>query len=207
MGFLKFLKREKKEEKLDDLDLPPAPPPLEGFEDDKDLQMDFDKEPLQDDFPQADAGNEESFDLEAPEIPSDIDIEKPIEMPELSAPEDTYDEPKEGTDQYELPQQQEMPQEQIQATQPQRHRGLFRHESMPRHVPIGKSVYVEVESFKSSLSHISDVRSSLRKSEGELSKLESIKSAKDKSFEKLRVSLDDLQKKLIFIDKTLFKGE
>ena len=207
MGFLKFLKREKKEEKLDDLDLPPAPPPLEGFEEDKDFQLDFDKEPLQDDdFSKTEFGNDDtSLGLEGPEIPSDIDIEKPIEIPEIPVPEAVHEELKEDMEHYEEAQQQEMLLEQAPVIQPERHRGLFRHEK--RQIPIGKSVYVEVESFKSTLSHISSVRSSLRRSEEELSKLESIKSAKDKSFDKLRYSLDDLQKKLIFVDKTLFKGE
>ena len=51
------------------------------------------------------------------------------------------------------------------------------------------------------------MRSDLKKSEEVLNKLEGIKNSKDKSFDKMRASLDDLQKKLIFIDKTLFKGE
>ena len=49
-------------------------------------------------------------------------------------------------------------------------------------------------------------RNDLRKSEEALMKFENIKNAKDKSFDKVKSSLEDLQKKLIFIDKTLFKG-
>src|SRR5437773_1236800 len=49
MGFFKFLKREKKGN-IDELDLPPAPPPLEGF-DDKD--SDFGKGQMPD-FPNFD---------------------------------------------------------------------------------------------------------------------------------------------------------
>ena len=50
-------------------------------------------------------------------------------------------------------------------------------------------------------------RGNLRKSEEALAKMESIKSAKDKSFDKIRASLDDLQKKLVYVDKILFKGD
>ena len=51
------------------------------------------------------------------------------------------------------------------------------------------------------------IRSDLRKSEEALLKLEQMKGAKDRSYDKFKASLDDLQKKLIFIDKTLFKGD
>ena len=47
----------------------------------------------------------------------------------------------------------------------------------------------------------------LKKSEEALMKMESIKNAKDKSFDNVKSSLEDLQRKLIFVDKTLFKGE
>ena len=83
-------------------------------------------------------------------------------------------------------------------------RRLFAHEKR-REIP--KTIYVRVDNFKATLGSINIVRSDLRKSEEALTKLENIKSSKDKSFDKIKSSLDDLQKKLIFIDKTLFKGD
>ena len=71
----------------------------------------------------------------------------------------------------------------------------------------GTSMYVRVDKFKAAIGSINVIRSDLKKSEDALMKLENIKVAKDRNFEKVRSSLDDLQKKIIFIDKTLFKGE
>ena len=51
------------------------------------------------------------------------------------------------------------------------------------------------------------VEQELKKSEELIMKLESIKNSKDKSFDKMKSSLEDLQHKLIFIDKTLFEGD
>ncbi len=71
----------------------------------------------------------------------------------------------------------------------------------------GGSLYVRVDKFKIALDHINVIRSDLRKSEEDVMKLEGLKREKDKSFDRFKLSLDDLQKKLIFVDKTLFKGE
>lgn len=68
-------------------------------------------------------------------------------------------------------------------------------------------VYVRIDKFKGTLGSINMIRGDLRRSEEALTKLENIKNVKDKSFDKLKSSMDDLQKKLIFIDKTLFKGD
>ena len=68
-------------------------------------------------------------------------------------------------------------------------------------------MYVRVDKFKAALQNIGIIRGNLRKSEEAVMKLENIKNAKDRSFDKVKSSLDDLQKKLIFVDKTLFKGE
>ena len=70
-----------------------------------------------------------------------------------------------------------------------------------------REIYVRVDKFKTTLGSINTVRRDLKKSEDGLTKLEAIKHSKDKSFEMLNSSLLDLQKKIIFIDKTLFKGE
>ena len=74
-------------------------------------------------------------------------------------------------------------------------------------MPAARTIYVKVDKFKAALGCINIVRSDLRKSEEALAKLENIKQSKDKSFDIAKSYLDDLQKKIIFIDKTLFKGE
>ena len=70
-----------------------------------------------------------------------------------------------------------------------------------------RTMYVRVDKFRLLLGTINVVRSDLRKSDEALMKLESMKTNVDRSFDKMKASLHDLQKKLIFVDKTLFKGD
>ncbi len=214
MSFLKFLKREKKKEDLDELDLPPAPPPLEGF--DENIEMpdfpDFDKEKIsvtddelsKFDFPEIedkipDLDKEELKDFPemeenqmpiraSPTIPEQAPLIRPVSQPQQQTQEIKEEEP---SDFY-----------------PKKERRLFSPEKRSiRERPDLKTVYVKVDNFKATLGSINIVRNDLKKSEELLMKLESIKNSKDKSFDKMKSSLEDLQHKLIFIDKTLFKGE
>ena len=89
----------------------------------------------------------------------------------------------------------------------ERPRKLFHHERKSLSMQGRKEVYVRVDKFKMALDGIGMIRNSLKKSDEALLKLESIKNDKDRSFDKAKSSLEDLQKKIIFIDKTLFKGE
>ena len=211
MGFLKFLKREKKED-LQDLDLPPAPPPLEESQQDFNADFSF-NEKSQDipdfpDIPDIKVSDESKFDLpqldfeqekEEPELP---DLEEPAPIPPIRFPT-TMPEPMPIPAQppMQMPQPEAAKKEPIQAIKP---RKLFSHER--KHIE-RKEVYLRVDKFRAALESISMIRGSLRQSEELLMKLENIKNAKDRSFDKVKSSLDDMQKKLIFVDKTLFKGE
>jgi len=86
-------------------------------------------------------------------------------------------------------------------------RSLFAHRAPARQRPAARTVYVRVEDFKAMLGTINIIRNDLRKSDEALMKLENIKNSKDKSFDRIKLHLDDLQKKLIFVDKTLFEEE
>ena len=214
VGFLKFLKREKKDT-LDELDLPPAPPPLEGFEEnmpelpdfgdekisgmempnldfpeeEKNIQ-DFSKEDTMPDFPSFPEMDENPMPIQP--VSSNLQLPEPLPMPQ---PE---------------PEQEEITEELDISpdTYPKTAGRLFSQEKrILRERPSAKTIYVSVGNFKATLGSINTIRSDLRKSEEALIKLESIKNAKDKSFDKIKSSLDDLQRKLIFVDKTLFKGE
>jgi len=217
VGFLKFLKREKKDT-LDELDLPPAPPPLEGFEEnmpelpnfpdfgnekisgmkmpnldfpeeEKSIQ-DFSKENTMPEFPSFPEMDENPMPIQP--VSSNLQIPEPLSM--------TEPEP----EQEEISEEQPIPSD----TYPKMAGRLFSQEKrILRERPSAKTIYVSVDNFKATLGSINMVRSDLRKSEQALMKLESIKNAKDKSFDKMKSSLDDLQRKLIFVDKTLFKGE
>ena len=218
MGFLKFLKREKKGNDETELDLPPAPPPLGGFDEKMPDIPDFrdfgdDNKPSSDDLGEFDLQKNEAImpDLGNDDIsnfPSfpDIDDKQIESIPPIRAP------PISPVSQ--IPQ--EMPEvEEVAAQQSNlrpyagypRMEGEFSHqdESLQREMPSGKSIYVRVDKFKATLGNINILRNDLKKSEEALIKFENIKNAKDRSFDRVKSSLEDIQKKLIFIDKTLFK--
>ena len=208
MSFLKFLKREKKE---DELDLPPAPPPLENSQQDFDFNEKFQDVP---DFSDIKAPDEVKFDLpdldmgqeKDSDLPSLPDFEEQTPIPTIRAPTPaTVPEP------IPIPTPQMTTPEDVEEEQPAqasaKPRRLFRSEKDYEVQATRKDIYVKVDIFRAALGNINIIRNDLRKSEEALMKLENLKSAKDRSFEKVKSSLNDLQKKLIFIDKTLFKGE
>ncbi|MBI3027609.1 hypothetical protein HYY70_05855 [Candidatus Woesearchaeota archaeon] len=229
MGFFKFLKREKKEA-VDELDLPPAPPPLEGFEEnlpDFPNLPDFDEQKISikpEDMPKFDFLEEEEKmpDLSKEEPIPDLESVQEMEqnqIPSIAAPEIHQREPimpqlPEDILPKPIPIKAE-PEEQLHTEQqsmeieshPKAERKLFAHEKRPYRMSAAKTVYVRVDKFKATLGSVNIIRNDLRKSEEALMKLETIKISKDRSFDKVKSSLEDLQKKLIFIDKTLFKGE
>lgn len=215
MGFLKFLKRGKKDS-LDELDLPPAPPPLEGFDDSLPELPEFPD--LGDDKESADYFAKLDF-PKTQETAPDLEKGDNFDFPSFpkygSEPEpiQTISSPLEAPPAPQIPQPMPEPEEPAKEeprfmpldSYPRTERRLFSHEK--REMRAGKTIYVRVDRFKATLGSINMVRSDLRKSEEALMKLENIKIAKDRSFDKFKLSLDDLQKKLIFVDKTLFKGE
>ncbi len=209
MGFLKFLKRQKRND--DDLDLPPAPPPLEAFDEDELPDVaEFGKPSDLEELPNLDFPEEEKIGLdeELPDLPDIPDIEEE-RLPDIR-PVTAYSEiPKPP---YETPSYTKEPIQIIpKYTMPKPSKEL---EQEPKHekrlfsrMPSEKTVYVKVDNFKSVLGSINMVRSDLRKSEEALVKLEGIKSSKDRSLDRAKSSLDDLQRKIVYIEKTLFKGE
>ena len=210
MGFLKFLKREKKEDALESLDLPPAPPSMDDFDDKLPEMPEFpelnEKIPAPE-FPKFDFNEEKIPQMDDklasqdfPEMEEDTVPIEPISMPQGNA---TQPLPQPMPEHEEIASQQE----EMQLSEPiKTERRLFRHkirrESLGR-----KEVYVRVDKFKAMLQSISMMRSDLRKSEEALLKLENIKNAKDRSYERVKSSISDLQNKLIFVDKTLFRGD
>lgn len=207
---MKFLKREKRSD-FDELDLPPAPPPL----DDKEFgAQGFDEGMGLPEFPEEKISAPEpkfGFEDEIPsEFPTEPEMEEPQPMgnaapiPPISMP---YAPAQGPVQPKEVPASEEPRFTHLDAY-PKMEKRLFAQEKKLLHQrPDAKTVYVKVDRFKAALGSINVVRSDLRKSEEALMKLESIKNSKDRSFDKARNSLDDLQKKLIFIDKTLFRED
>lgn len=196
MAFFKFLKKERKAA-TEELDLPPVPPPLEDFDQPPSFDFpDLDKEKL----PEAE---EPSF--EFPEAEPQADI--PEEMPEFSIPEEEM--PASIFPSISAPSETAVPEQiseepELLETTPKIEKSLYQER---RILPTRREVYVNVNQFRAVVSDINEIRRDLRSSDEALIKLESIKTAKEKSFEKVKSQFDDLQKKLIFIDKTIFKGE
>lgn len=87
-------------------------------------------------------------------------------------------------------------------------RGAIREEmSILEHKDAKGPVYMRVDKFRNVLRNVSEMRSGLRASNEILSKLTQIDANADKEFEKWKNIMVDMQKKLVFVDKTLFKGD
>ena len=216
MSFLKFLKREKKES-LDELDLPPAPPPLGGAEPGFDASDFEERLPEFPEFDEKISAQQEMQEFEFPEEKMNMPGKEAmpgLDFPEMEETEEYAPPVRAPSNQLapSIPRMQE-PQVSEEETRqssyyPKMSGRLFAHERrILRQRPNVKTIYIRIDNFKATLGSINIVRSDLRKSEEALNKLETIKGAKDRSFDKVKTSIDDLQKKLIFIDKTLFKGE
>ena len=68
-------------------------------------------------------------------------------------------------------------------------------------------IFMRVDKFRDVLKNISGMRSSLKVSNDILLKLNEIDANAEKDFEKWKSVMIDMQKKLVFVDKTLFKGD
>ena len=69
-----------------------------------------------------------------------------------------------------------------------------------------ESLFIRVDKFRNILGNVNTIRSDLKKYEDSLENLQRINNSKNNSSEKIKSMLNDLQKKIIFIDRTLFKG-
>ena len=66
---------------------------------------------------------------------------------------------------------------------------------------------MEVGQFRQALRHVSGVRSEIRKSEKKLVDMTHTLESRQEGFGKFRKNLGEIQKKLILVDKMLFKGD
>ncbi|MDO8740287.1 MAG: hypothetical protein Q7J54_01790 [Candidatus Woesearchaeota archaeon] len=71
---------------------------------------------------------------------------------------------------------------------------------------ITEPIFVKSSQFKNVLFEINSIREKLKESETILSDLEDIKDDRESQFKKWNSQLEDIQKKLMLMDKTLFKG-
>jgi hypothetical protein len=66
-------------------------------------------------------------------------------------------------------------------------------------------IFVNVNSYRDALNCVTSIRSKIKESEDHLQKLNDIKNSKDKYFEQFRTKLEDLQRKSLYVDKSLFE--
>lgn len=193
MGFLKFLKKKEKGildlSMKNDLDMPPVPPPLK------------EKEPM----PRFDLEDKDiSFPEIRPEFKEDVKPEIKEEIPpfmreQLPKPEQTSITPPEIKIPVEKP---------ITPYEREERRAVREEEKILRHrAEHLEPIYLRIDKFKIALNNISIIRNDLKKADNALIKLSEIKTEEDKEFEKWYNVVGDIQKKLIFVDKTIFKGE
>jgi hypothetical protein len=69
-----------------------------------------------------------------------------------------------------------------------------------------KALYVKINRYKAVLGELKLSRNRLTEAEQALERISGLKVFKDKEFEKWREGLEDLQRKLIFVDRTIFGG-
>ena len=202
MGFLKFLKKSK-EDKLEmpfeeDLDMPPSPPVLSSKErlpPMPDLEMkpfsmpeeetpsSIDLEPMETEIP------EEIPKPPEPRLPRFEEKVKPAHLPRHNQPpihKERHISPLERMERYAVREE----------------RKILRHEAAPL-----KPIFVRIEKFKEIKRSSGIIRNDLRNADEVLAKLQAMKGDKDKEFSKWQKTIEDIQKKMIFIDKTLFKGD
>ena len=66
-----------------------------------------------------------------------------------------------------------------------------------------KSLFIDSSNYKEMLEHLGEVEARLKESADIIKNLNEIKNAKDKEFEKWRLQLEELQRRIMLVDKTL----
>ncbi|MDP7263184.1 MAG: hypothetical protein QGI38_01515 [Candidatus Woesearchaeota archaeon] len=208
LGFLKFLKRDKKDKlssEFENLDMPPAPP---------DMGDDFGKLPELPELPELDGPpdvlakpedvpekmpmEEEKMPAEMPNLPElpkmsdDIEAPKPTSSEQMPKPEVKVPEI--------LKMKPEItPYERLEKAAVREEREVLTHKEAKG------PVFIRVERFRNVLNGISTIKSNLKAADRSLLNLNEIDESREKEFEKWKNAIADMQKKFIFIDKTLFK--
>lgn len=213
MGLLNFMNKNKNTQSIpeppsSDIDMPPAPPGMDMSHD-----VDFSIPPpipditLEDskdlpDFPEI--KGDESFEPYTPGLPSEQEViekvnnvkeqvpEKPkipdfksFRMPTMQPPQqDTF---------FDNDQEEEMPEEPVEQTRAQ-----------PTYMPHGP-LFINSEHFQRILGRIKSTKLVIKDIENRSFKLNELKNKEEKKFEQWKSKLEDIQRKLIYVDKVLFE--
>lgn len=202
MNFLKLLGKKGQESKDEELDLPPLPPQIKG---DKGLGWNSNDE-------------EQNF-SESEELPGLDDLETIPEkgLPEMPPPieplDNNADIPK-----HEFPDiDEEMDEDELfpdkgKAGEPFKLPTKSYGPDMgyppegPNDIEDNTPLFIKMNKYKSVIKNINSIKKDFQTSKNALLKLEEIKGGEDKEFESWKHGLEDIRKKLSFIDKNLHKG-
>jgi outer membrane biosynthesis protein TonB len=124
-----------------------------------------------------------------PEVPEITDV--PDSIPELELPEPPI----------EHEEQQGQPEQVI--TQPEH---VVEQAEEPREKPLTGPVFLRMEQFREAMKGLHRSKEALRSANTHFDNITSIKNDQDKLFESLRLIVEDMERKLLYVDKTLFEG-
>ncbi len=182
MSFLKFLGNKGVAPKNEDLDLPPLPPPLKGPEGKLDPieQM----PPFDEELPELEktAGKGPSLpelhDMPLAEFPTAPPIPEALNTEEISPEEEKHD------------------------------TGIAESFEMPEEKPEIKAgpIFIKIDKYRDVLKEVNKIKADFDKSKSILSSMVEIKASEDKELESWKYGLEDIRKKLSFIDNSIFGG-
>lgn len=127
---------------------------------------------------------------ELPEIKPLGKMEKPAPMPEFPAM------PGDEAEKMPEPEAAEMPSAPKMAPAPE----------MPAEPEEEKPKFVSVSNFQTILSETNEIKASIKKAEDSIARLNTLKTEEEKAFSSWRSQLEDVEKKLSYIDQVIFKG-
>ncbi len=235
LGFLKFLQRNKSNEPdfgledMEGLDMPPPPPDIgkEGFP--PESQEDFGELPELPELPQDDNIFSEAEKAKSPELkfPGMQEAARQAEKtgfphyprpmaPKIEAAEQEIpprplfgmQRPPIFSGQMPYEQKSEAPMPSYPGMTPYQRleKAAVREErDILKHKETKAPVFIRVERFRNVLNGSKDIRNDLKIADQSIARLMEIDANKDKVFERWHNTMTDLQKKIIFIDKALFK--
>ncbi|MBL7055839.1 hypothetical protein ISS07_02920 [Candidatus Woesearchaeota archaeon] len=197
---------------LDDLDIPPEPPKSDNAQNFQDISM-----PNIEDFP--DIG--QSKELESP-IPPLNENKQDIQIPPIDVSQSSIQEMPKISERIEpyfgeksKPEAEMRPDAVMPSSFEPKHtldmeerfekRSAREEKDVLLHKDASGPIFVKIDRFRNVLKNISTIRGSLKGANDMLVKMEEIDINSDKEFEKWKNTITDIQKKMIFVDKTLFK--
>lgn len=137
------------------------------------------------------------------EIPKELHKDLPEELPS-ELPEDL---PKELSE-IEAGLKEELPEEELASFAKEEERRAYEieKEELEEKVPV-KPIFVKADLFKGVIDEISSIRRKLKEVDDASTTLADLENDEQREFERWHIILEDIQKKLIFTDKSLFDRE